>query len=60
MNFLSRLIVLLVMSFSLAVPAGAAVVVSDMGVYCDVVADDDKKPDDTKKPGDEEEEPDCD
>ena len=59
MNFLSRLIMLLVISFSLAVPAGAAVVVSDMGVYCDVVAADDKKTDDTKKP-EGEEEPDCD
>ena len=59
MNFLSRLIMLLAISFSLAAPAGAAVVISDMGVYCDVVAADDKKPDDTKKP-EGEAEPDCD
>jgi hypothetical protein len=61
MNFLSRLIMILVISISLAAPVGAAVVVSEPGVTCEVVAaDDDKKTDDTKNPEDEEEEPDCD
>ena len=63
MNFLSRMIVLLIMSLSVAVPAGAGVAISDGGVQCDfVAADDDKKPDDEKQPEGEgdDEEPECD
>jgi len=62
MSFLSRLIVLLIMSISFTAPAVAAVVAMDVDVFCEVVAaDDDKKTDGDKKPeGDEEEEPDCD
>ena len=62
MNFLSRLIVLLIMSISFTAPAIAAVAAMDMHGFCEVVAaDDDKKTDGDKKPeGDEEEEPDCD
>ncbi len=59
MNFLSRLIILVIMSISLAMPAGAAVTAMDMGSQCDIVADDDKKSDDDTKPEDEEE-PECD
>ena len=64
MNFLSRLILLLVMSISFAAPAGAAVVM-DMDSYCGAIAaDDDKKTDDKKTDGDktseDEEEPECD
>ena len=65
MNFLSRLIVLLVMSISFTAPAGATVAM-DMDSYCGAIAaDDDKKPDDKKtdgdkKPGEDEEEPECD
>lgn len=59
MFFLSRLLMLLALSISLAAPVGAAVAVSDTGVFCDVVAADDDKKDDTKKP-ETEEEPDCD
>ena len=61
MSFLSRLIILLVMSISFAVPAGAAAVMEVDG-YCDVIAaDDDKKTDGDKKPeGEEDEEPECD
>jgi len=62
MNFLSRLIVFLIMSISFTAPTIAAVVAMDVDSYCEVVAaDDDKKTDGDKKPeGDEEEEPDCD
>jgi hypothetical protein len=63
MNYLSRLIVLLIMSISFTAPAVAAVVAVDVDGFCEVVAadDDDKKTDGDKKPeGDEEEEPDCD
>ena len=63
MNYLSRLIVLLILSISFTAPAIAAVVAMDVDSYCEVVAadDDDKKTDGDKKPeGDEEEEPDCD
>ena len=62
MNYLSRLIVLLIMSISFTAPAVAAVVAMDVDNFCEVVAaDDDKKTDGDKKPeGDEEEEPDCD
>ena len=62
MNFLSRLIVLLILSISFTAPAIAAVVAMDADGFCEVVAaDDDKKTDGDKKPeGDEEEEPDCD
>lgn len=59
MNFLSRLIMLVIMSISFAAPAGAAVTVGDPGSQCDVIADDgDKKSDGDKKP-DDEEEPEC-
>jgi len=59
MNFISRLIVLLVISISFSAPAAAAVGM-DKGSYCGAIAaDDDKKPDGDKQPeGDEE--PDCD
>ena len=63
MSFLSRLIVLLIISVSFTAPAVAAVVAMDMDGFCEVVAaDDDKKTDGDKKPEDEgdEEEPDCD
>ena len=64
MSFLSRLIVLLIMSISFTAPAVAAVVAMDVDVFCEVIAtDDDKKTDGDKKPegeDDEEEEPDCD
>jgi hypothetical protein len=62
MNFLSRLIVLLILSISFTAPAISAVVAMDVDGFCEVVAaDDDKKTDGDKKPeGDEEEEPDCD
>lgn len=62
MNFLSRLIMILIMSISLITPVAAAVVLTDMDGYCGIVAaDDDKKPDGDKKPeDDDEEEPDCD
>jgi len=62
MSFLSRLIVLLIMSISFTAPAVAAVVAMDVDVFCEVIAaDDDKKTDGDKEPeGDEEEEPDCD
>ena len=62
MNYLSRLIVLLILSISFTAPASAAVVAMDVDGFCEVVAaDDDKKTDGDKKPeGDEEEEPDCD
>jgi hypothetical protein len=61
MNFLSRLIMLLILSISLTAPAGAAVTM-DVDGYCDVVAaDDDKKTDGDKKPeGEGDEEPECD
>ena len=60
MNFLSRLFTLLIVSVSLAAPAGAAVPVMVPDGACDVVAaDDGKKPEGDQKPeGDEE--PDCD
>lgn len=66
MNFLSRLIMILIMSISLITPVGAAVVLTDMDGYCGIVAaDDGKKPDEKKPDGDktpegDEEEPDCD
>ena len=62
MNFLSRLIVLLILSISFTAPEIAAVVAMDVDGFCEVVAaDDDKKTDGDKKPeGDDEEEPDCD
>ena len=61
MNFLSCLIMILIMSISLITPVGAAVVLTDMGGYCGIVAaDDDKKPDGDEKPEGDEEEPDCD
>ena len=62
MNYLSRLIVLLMMSISFTAPAVAAVIAVDEDGFCEVIAaDDDKKTDGDKKPeGDEEEEPDCD
>ena len=60
MNFLSRLIVLLIISISFTAPAGAAVAM-DVDSYCGAIsADDDKKTDDDKKPEEGEEEPDCD
>lgn len=61
MNFLSRLIVLLILSISFVAPAGAAVVM-DVDGNCGVIAaDDDKKTDGDKKPeGEGDEEPDCD
>ena len=65
MNFLSRLIVLLVMSISYTMPAAAAVAM-DVDGYCGAIAaDDDKKPDDKKPGGDKkpkegDEEPECD
>jgi hypothetical protein len=64
MNFISRLIVLLVMSISLTTPAAAAVAV-DVDGYCGAIsADDVKKPDDKKTGGDKQpkegdEEPEC-
>ena len=63
MNLLSSLIVLLIMSTSFTVPAGAAVVM-DVDGYCGVIAaDDDKKSDGDKKPegeeDEEDEEPEC-
>ena len=60
MIFLSRLLMLLAISTSLAAPVGASVAISDTGAFCDVIAADDDKKDDTKKPEGEEEEPDCD
>ncbi len=62
MSFLTRLIVLLIMSISFTAPAGAAVVAMDVDGFCGVIAaDDDKKTDGDKKPEDEgDEEPDCD
>lgn len=62
MNYLSRLIVLLILSINFTAPAIAAVVAMDVDGFCEVVAaDDDKKTDGDKKPeGDDEEEPDCD
>ncbi len=61
MNFLSRLIMILIMSISLITPVAAAVVLPDVDGYCGIVAaDDDKKPDGEKKPEGDEEEPDCD
>jgi len=60
MNFLSRLIMLLVMSISFTAPAGAAVVAMNVDGYCDVIAADDDKTDGDKKPEDEDEEPECD
>ena len=60
MNFLSRLILFLVVSVSLSAPAGAAVPVMATGSACDAVAaDDDKKPEGDEKPEGEEAEPDC-
>ena len=60
MNFISRLIVLLVIFISFSAPAGAAVGM-DVDSYCGAIAaDDDKKPEGDKKPGDDEEEPECD
>ena len=45
MNYLSRLIVLLILSISFTAPASAAVVAMDVDGFCEVVAaDDDKKP----------------
>ena len=60
MNFLSRLINLLMISIVFSLPANAAVGVEIDG-YCDVVAADDDKGGDKKKGGekDGEEEPDC-
>jgi len=59
MNFLSRLIVLLIMSISFTAPAVAAVGM-DLESYCGAIAaDEDKKPDDDKKPGEGDEEPEC-
>ncbi|MGD2052585.1 MAG: hypothetical protein PVG45_00630 [Gammaproteobacteria bacterium] len=55
MNFISRLILLMLVSISFTVPATAAVVASDIGGYCTVAADDDGE----KEP-EEEAEPDCD
>jgi len=66
MNFLSRIIMLLIMSICLTAPVAASVVVPVMDGYCGVVAADDgkktdeKTPDGTKKPEEDEEEPDCD
>ena len=60
MNFLSRLIVLLIMSISFMAPAGAAVAMH-VDSYCGAIAaDDDKKTDDGTKPEGDEEEPECD
>jgi hypothetical protein len=60
MNFLSRLIFLMIMSISFAAPVTAAVVAADADSYCDVVAaDDDKKTDGEKKP-EADAEPECD
>ena len=61
MNFVSRLIVLLIVSISFTAPVVAAVVAMDVDGFCEVIAADDKKTDGDKKPeGDEEEEPECD
>ena len=61
MNFLSRLIMLLIMSISFNAPAIAAVVAMDVDGVCEVVAADDKQTDGDKKPeGEDEEEPECD
>jgi hypothetical protein len=64
MSFLSRSIVLLIMSISFMAPAGASVAM-DVDSYCGAIAADDKKSDDKKTGGDEkpeegDEEPDCD
>ncbi len=61
MNLLSRLIMLLIISASLAAPAVAAVKALDPAGSCDLIAadDDKKKPEGDKKPGGDEE-PDCD
>lgn len=60
MNFLSRLIVLLVLSISFTAPAGAAVAAMEISGWCDVIAADDDKTDDDKKPGEGDAEPECD
>ena len=64
MNFLSRLIVLLIISISFTVPASAAVVM-DVDSYCGAIAADDDEKSDDKKTGDDtkeegDEEPECD
>jgi hypothetical protein len=62
MNFVSRLIILLIVSISFTAPVVAAVAAMDVDGFCEVIAAaDDKKTDGDKKPeGDEEEEPECD
>ena len=63
MNFLSRFIVLLVISINFTAPAAAAVAM-DVDSYCGAIAADDKKTDDKKSDGDKkpetDEEPECD
>jgi hypothetical protein len=60
MTFLSRFIMLMIMTLSFAAPAGAAVTSMDIAGACDVIAaEDDKKSEDDKKPEGEEEEPEC-
>ena len=59
MNFLSRLIMLVIMSISFAAPAGAAVSVMDPGSQCDVITDDDDKKSDGDKKPEGDEEPEC-
>jgi len=60
MNFISRLILLMLVSISFTAPSTAAVTAVDSNGYCAVVAaDDDKKADGEKKPA-EEAEPECD
>ena len=60
MNFISRLILLMLVSISFTAPAVAAVVAADIDGYCAVVAaDEDKKTDGEKKP-EGEAEPECD
>jgi hypothetical protein len=58
MNFISRLILLMLVSISFTVPATAAVLAADNDDYCAVAADDDKKTDGETSP--EDEEPECD
>lgn len=62
MNFPAHILMLLVLSISFTVPAGAAVDATGMVGFCAVIAaDDDKKTDGDKKPEIEgDEEPECD
>lgn len=62
MNFLPRLLLLLLVTVAYAFPARAGVAITDANIQCDteiVAADEDKKPDGDKKPQGDEEEPDC-